>query len=331
MSVQTGIEWCDRTASPWYGCQHVSPACNHCYAESWAKRSGMVGWGPHADRRKSVSYRKQMLKWNREAENAGVTYKVFASLCDPLDNAVPIEWFVDYLDVLRTTTILTHLLLTKRIGNLMSRLRAAAEHARACSVGLDDPLAKWINDWHNGNAPGNVWLGATVINQEEADRDIPKLLTVPARIRFLSIEPMLGPIDLTSVEWPNKGGHRVDVLRGGYWNKAGCIALGPSADLGEPRGGFTNHSDMPGRLSWVIAGGESGPKARPMHPEWVRSLRDQCVTAGVPFLFKQWGEWAPNYLTEDGERIESTMWMDRMGKKAAGRLLDGRTHDEYPA
>jgi protein gp37 len=82
---------------------------------------------------------------------------------------------------------------------------------------------------------------------------------------------------------------------------------------------------------WIICGGESGPKARPMHPDWVRSLRDQCAAADVPFLFKQWGEWAPNYLTENGERIESTMWMDRMGKKAAGRLLDGREHSEFPA
>lgn len=283
MSAQTGIEWCDRTASPWYGCQHVSPACDHCYAESWAKRSGMVGWGPHADRRQSVSYRNQMLKWNREAEKAGVSYKVFASLCDPLDNAVPIEWFVDYLNVLRTTTSLTHLLLTKRIGNLGPRLATAA---LVCAE-TNDELRQWIVDWNsNGKPPANVWLGATVVNRPEMMRDAPKLKALPARVHFWSVEPMLG-------------------------------------DLGE-----IPHGWLP---EWVIAGGESGRHARPMRPDWVRSLRDQCAAAGVPWLFKQWGEWAPNYLTENGDRIESTMWMDRMGKKAAGRLLDGREHSEFPA
>lgn len=156
----------------------------------------------------------------------------------------------------------------------------------------------------------NVWLGTSVENQKMADLRIPTLLEIPAAKHFLSCEPLLGPVDIS------------------YWTTA------------------NNLIDRPG-LSWVITGGESGPKARPMHPDWARSIRDQCVDAGVPYFFKQWGEWAPGTGFESGG-VPAKHWnaaaggfidglgdrsnrVVRIGKKAAGRLLDGRTWDEVPA
>ncbi|MBB5413676.1 protein gp37 [Paraburkholderia sp. HC6.4b] len=175
----------------------------------------------------------------------------------------------------------------------------------------------------------NVWIGATVVNQEEADRDIPKLLEVPARVRFLSAEPLLGPVDLR--RW-----HLSDRCGGRY----------PSPTL--PDEHRTTRLDM---LDWVIAGGESGPGARPMNTDWARTLRDQCGEAVVPFLFKQHGEWADASVAAFGSspgevrfmRADGTLWaappsdedadcitIRRVGKKAAGRELDGRTHDAFP-
>jgi protein gp37 len=336
MSAQTKIEWADSTWNPWIGCTRVSPACDDCYAarSTPARRYG-IQWGAGRPRRRtSVANWKLPLRWNKaefyacpdcgwrgegwmcgnavgnggsirgcKGEPVRARRRVFcASLADWLDNEVPIEWLVDLLDLIRLTPNLDWLLLTKRIGAWRFRLLAAEIHAsndqfvneRGAELGI------WLRGWLFDSPPPNVWLGATVVNQEEADRDIPKLLRVPARVRFLSIEPMLGAVDLTRLLFFQRAARPSDAPRA------------PSID-------------------WIICGGESGPHARPMHPDWVRSLRDQCAVAGVPFLFKQWGEWAPNYLTENGERIESTMWMDRMGKKAAGRQLDGREHSEFPA
>ena len=172
------------------------------------------------------------------------------------------------------------------------------------------------------NFPPNVWVGATVVNQEEADRDIPKLLAVPARVRFLSMEPLLRAVNIA------------------HW-------------LSEMRDsdGFLMHGGE--AINWVIVGGESGPNARPMHPDWAHDLCAQCEAAGVPFLFKQWGEWCPRgplewgYTVVDGvPRMRLTdaghdssdlcahgghpVWMNRAGKKRAGRDLQGRTWDEVP-
>ncbi len=136
----------------------------------------------------------------------------------------------------------------------------------------------------------NVWLGVSVEDQATADERIPLLLQTPAAVRWVSAEPLLNFVDLERVAWPNKREHRVDVLRGGYWNKANCITWGPSADLNEAKGGFTNHSDFPSTLDWVVCGGESGMKnARPMHAEWARKLHDDCAASGVSFYMKQLG------------------------------------------
>ena len=309
MAENTKIEWADHTFNPWTGCTKVGPGCDHCYAEGWAKRSGIVQWGPGADRRRtSAANWKQPLRWNAEAERLGVRYRVFcASLADVFDNEVPAEWRADLFDLIAKTPNLDWLLVTKRIGNAKTMMSDALHlNPAALSNGKIWPLP-------------NVWLGITVVNQAEADRDIPKLLQVPAAVRFLSMEPLLGPV-------------LIDTL----------LCELPEDEDGAP---------YPGRLDWVIVGGESGPKARPMHPEWARGLRDQCAAAGVPFLFKQWGEWNPGNVqaaTEAMQRVRidtsgevhawppafdeaSGSWcMHKVGKKNAGRLLDGREHNGFP-
>ena len=325
MAENTAIEWADHTFNPWTGCTKVSPACDHCYAESWAKRSGTVRWGAGESRRRTTEANWRLpLKWNAQAQREGRRFRVFcASLADVFDNEVPVQWRVDLFRLIASTPHLDWLLLTKRIGNALPMMR---EVAQQCGGG-EQPMP-------------NVWLGATVVTQAEADRDVPKLLAVPARVRFLSIEPMLGPIELRTrgyfnyCERPDRTG-RAD----------GTHVLRPPLD-------------------WVICGGESGPHAWPMHPDWARSLRDQCAAAGVPFLFKQWGEWAEHdghrptrvfsmdtdvgetlarrcdgFISVAGEFVrdmddaptdEPYRGMVRVGKKAAGRQLDGRTHDEFP-
>jgi protein gp37 len=263
MAENSKIEWCDHTFNPWTGCAKVSPGCDNCYAEGWSKRAGdKVGkWGAGAARvRTSAANWKLPLKWNKQAEAEGRRYRVFcASLADVFDNMVDPQWRMDLYAMIRATPNLDWLLLTKRVGNVN---------------GWGLPVA---GDGYS--VLPNLWIGATIVNREEMLRDAPKLKGVPARIRFWSVEPMLG--DLGQVP----------------------------ADL------------LP---EWVICGGESGPHARPTQGAWATSLRDQCKAAGVPFLFKQWGEWAPCVPPmPDG--------MVRLGKKAAGRLLEGVTHDGYPA
>lgn len=249
MAENTAIEWCDHTFNPWVGCTKVSPGCDHCYAEAWAKRSGSVKWG--GDRRLTTpaNWRKP-LQWQAKAAEFqalhGRRQRVFcASLADVFDNAAAPQWRVDLFRLIAMTPSLDWLLLTKRIGNASEMIKQAVDGARCARLPNKTPQWPWPN----------VWIGATVCSQEEADRDIPKLLDVPARVLFLSIEPMLGPIHLPTAKAFGLHGFGVHV-----------------------RG-----------VDWVICGGESGPNARPMHPNWALSLRDQCAAAGVPFLMKQMG------------------------------------------
>ena len=179
MGENSKIAWTDHTFNPWYGCTKISPACDHCYAEGWAKRSGLVTWGSTRRKSSAVNWRKPV-KWNAEC---GYGFpierpKVFcASLGDVWDNEVPNEWRADLFTLIRETPNLDWLLLSKRIGNAPGMLPA---------------------DWGHGYM--NVWIGSTIANQEELVRDVPKLLKVPARVRFLSCEPMLSPIDLNALQ-----------------------------------------------------------------------------------------------------------------------------------
>jgi protein gp37 len=359
MAAGTKIEWADHTFNPWIGCTKVSAGCDHCYAEAdFDKRRGVATWGAGQTRsRTSPANWRWPLRWEKQAQafqaEHGRRQRVFcASLADVFDNEVPTQWRRDLFDLIEVTPHLDWLLLTKRIGNARSLYGDAyLDSARAL--------------------PPNVWLGATVVNQAEADRDIPKLLAVPARVRFLSIEPMLGSINLHRI-------HQQGSLDGGgQWDSWESCITGRRFDIWADQ-------DTEGwpKIDWVICGGESGPNARPMHPDWARSLRDQCQAAGVPFLFKQWGEWMPicqqtdefcrslyrsnrvalphedqgnlddiygrtcrvaqSVIQADGTVLEPLAPMAfrvglgsvltfRVGKKAAGRLLDGRTWDETPS
>src|SRR5574337_1981837 len=288
MSERTGISWCDSTFNPWYGCTKVSPACDHCYAERLMdKRMHSVQWGAGKPRvRTSAENWRQPLRWNAkrfmqcedcgwrgeaDAELVGcgacgsielsdTRRRVFcAALADVFDNEVDEAWRQDLFRLILKTPHLDWLVLTKRIGNARSMLASVM-----CQL---DPRGKYPFPLPN------VWLGATICNQDEADRDVPKLLATPAAVRFLSVEPMLGPITLPSMRCdhgsvPGPGG------AGGVT----CTDCGGCGDRG-------NSGCL--RLHWVICGGESGPHARPMHPDWVRSLRDQCAAAGVAFHFKR--------------------------------------------
>lgn len=334
MSAETAIEWCDSTFNPWIGCTRISPACDDCYAaRSTPARTLVVAWGPGEQRHRTAdSTWEQPRKWQRQAAafqaQHGRRRRVFcASLADWLDNEAPAGWLVDLLQLIRDTPDLDWLLLTKRIGNWHRVMNHAAGMA-ALAAGRErwPGLAEWICDWLDGKPPHNVWMGSTVINQTEVDRDVPKLLATPAAVRFLSIEPMLGPIDLTSIRQPLRGDSS-----GESYTEGNVLERKDTLQRGAARPS----------IDWLICGGESGPKARPMHPDWARSLRDQCAAAGAPFLFKQWGEWAPddrftrlptseNDIHEwgEGQTITGHSW--RYGKKAAGRQLDGRTHDAWP-
>lgn len=330
MSANSKIEWTDHTFNPWIGCTKVSPACDHCYAEvSTPSRALGVTWGAGQERRRTSAANWALpLRWNAQAEafatQHGRRQRVFcASLADVFDNEVPTEWRNDLFELIAATPHLDWLLLTKRIGNVARMLPSATSGEDAHSFAELWP---------------HVWIGATICNQPEADRDIPKLLKVPARVRFLSMEPLLGPVDLAKSK----------AVRSMC---ATCLAgQSRSCILSQP-GPF---------VDWVIVGGESGPQARPMHPDWARGLRDQCESAGVPFLFKQWGEWGPTWFEahrylglvgpadpagpsaiagtrfivgqyRDGRKYEELWPVVKVGKKAAGRLLDGVQHDGVPA
>lgn len=293
MAENSNIEWTDHTFNPWIGCQKVSPGCDHCYAETWDARGLQqreTRWGPHAARtRTSPANWRKPLAWDKAAAAAGKRTRVFcASLADVFDNHASIlpEWRAALWQLIAATPHLDWLLLTKRPQNIAKILPGG-----------------WGAGWPN------VWLGTTVENQTEADRRIPHLLAVPARVRFLSCEPLLGPVDLTEIAWD-----RPDLRA--------SVVLDPLNGIGGYKGPCP-------RIHWVICGGESGPGARPMHPDWARSLRDQCQAAGVAFHFKQWGEYAPRMCAIGlDDPLEERLV--RIGKKAAGRLLDGRTWDELP-
>lgn len=354
MSENSKIEWTDHTFNPWIGCTKISPGCDNCYAATQDKfrKWTPAGWGGERRRTSERNWRKP-LQWQAQAAEFkakhGRRQRVFcASLADVFDNQVPSQWRADLFSLIAKTPDLDWLLLTKRIGNAHWMAAEAAAHGAGI---VWDAEAGWPN----------VWIGATITSQAEADRDIPKLLDVPARVRFLSMEPLLGPVDLA---WVDDGAAHREVPReewgsaddddcppGLWWN----VLSGQRTIM---HGGATGEwSRRDASVDWVIVGGESGPGARPMHPDWARSLRDQCRAAGVPFLFKQWGEWGPdwegaetcqacgrtkfNAINSYGEcghcGIDAWMPADkpldklrRIGKKAAGRLLDGVEHNGFP-
>ena len=288
MAESTGIEWTDATWSPWEGCTRVGPGCDHCYAESmnrWLRRG--ENWGPGAPRRfYSEDHWTKPIKWQRDALKFDTLHqrrrRVFPSVCDPFDNEASDFLRQRFFGLIRLTPSIDWLLLTKRIGNAKSMLPA---------------------DWGDGYP--NVWIGATVVNQEEADRDIPKLLALPASVRFLSCEPLLEPIAL-------------------QWNWLDGIG----SKTGE-------------RLHWVIAGGESGPKARDCDIGWIRSIVAQCKSAGTPVLVKQLGAkpvWSDTDDDSEPPHWGRIIYNDKKGGDwsewphalRVREFPDGVQHDGYP-
>lgn len=303
MGENSKIEWTHHTFNPWLGCTKVSPACTNCYAEAWARRTGIVTWGDRAERRRTTeSYWRQPLKWNAEAMRGGERKRVFcASLADVFEDRFELApWRKELFDLIYATPYLDWLLLTKRPQNIPAMLKET-----------------WVND---EEFPPNAWLGTTVESDDYRSRidDLIEAGGAFASVLFLSCEPLLGPLNL-------KANQRWQMERGGYR---------PLID----------------DIQWVIAGGESGAKARPTNPQWFRDLRDQCVEHGVPFHFKQWGEWvattevgfgdsprATTRVFDTGKTVETYggnvpfgIEVRRIGKKAAGRSLDGQVWDEFP-
>lgn len=359
MATDTSIEWADKTWSPIIGCDRVSPGCDACYAINTARiresnphpaiAAAFAGTTQRTDNGIDWSGRVNLLD-NRLTEPLRwkKPRKVFVnSLSDLFHKAVPTKFIAKVFAVMALTPQHTYQVLTKRHGRMRSLLNETAfvDAVREQMYALDAyaTLARGaLSTWP---LPG-VWLGVSVEDQKRADLRIPALVDTPAAVRFLSCEPLLGPVDLTAwmptghASWRCQGPdcrrfysgplqqHCPDCGREGYWT-------GSHTGNGRPNG-------QP--IGWVIAGGESGRGARPMSPDWARSIRDQAQAAGVPYLFKQWGEYAPTGYMAIGAREKGCVFvgdpiddlghrweMRRLGKKAAGRELDGRTWDQFPA
>ena len=347
MADKSAIEWTDATWNPIIGCSIVSPGCINCYAMKMAARielmnstAGMRPSVAHPTHYAGTTQRSkvgavwtgkvalapdhiltQPLRWKR-GRNIFVN-----SMGDLFHESVPDEWIDKVFAVMALCPQHTFQVLTKRA----ERMRAYFSRAGLLNTInghkwslLGTPLASKIEHGGRWMTPAlplpNVWLGVSTERQQEADERIPHLLATPAAVRFISAEPLLGPIDLGQVQ-------------SGY---------APNVWLTWLDG-----------LDWVIVGGESGHGARPMHPDWARSLRDQCAAAGVPFFFKQWGEWGSEnwdgrdgvrgaWLSPDGTVLDDVLDIQkssaqkpfllllRHGKKVAGRLLDGKEHNAFP-
>lgn len=363
MAEKSKIEWTEATWNPITGCTIVSAGCTNCYAMKLAGtrlrehptrkgltqdgKAGLVWTG-------EVRFNEKMLtdplRWKRPR------HIFVCAHGDLFHENVPDAWIDKVFAVMALCPQHTFQVLTKRPERMRDYLshhdrswQIAREFLRMfaieriipghCITNDRLPLAENQPDDHpllkNWPLP-NVWLGVSAENQKTADKRVPLLLDTPATIRWVSAEPLLGPVDFR--HRPATGGRYDDWLAGEHWYPgAGSI-------------NSETYRDHP-RLNWLVVGGESGKNARPMHPDWARSIRNQCKGAGVPFFFKQWGEWLPvdtwrralrgkdmiatratgglcdDYADEferDGQRFE------RLGKKAAGRMLDGVEHNAMP-
>ena len=381
------IEWTNETWNPIVGCSIVSHGCTNCYAMKMAARIEKMSGHPMAQHVKVQTHyagttqpSKAGAVWTGKVARAPDHIltaplrwkrgrKVFVnSMGDLFHESIPDEWIDKVFAVMALSPQHPFQVLTKRADRMRRYLNAdylterIIEHvgrldlSGATGHGIPNGLFGVYEDGSNDGTVAfarwplpNVWLGVSTERQQEADERIPLLLQTPAAVRFISAEPLLGPIDLTFIRHLKKPPAHI-----------------PNAHINALNGYIDNGTRT--NLDWIIVGGESGPNARPMHPQWARDLRDQCAEAGVPFFFKQWGEYLPvgqslpGYGTIHGASQSRPGRMKlhyggtpqqapehafaergvafasladgrltfRVGKKAAGRLLDGKEHSEFP-
>lgn len=366
MADKSAIEWTDATWNPIVGCSIVSPGCVRCYAMRMAARIEAMGGAKHyagttqASKAGAVWTGKlalaperiqtQPLRWKEPR-------RIFVnSMGDLFHEDVPDEWIDQVFAVMAVTPHHTHQVLTKRANRMRRYLADPTTRRRvydlACSLVIERQIevvlmAPGIDERHAPPGPRvyldrwplpNVWLGVSAERQQEADERIPELLATPAAVRFVSAEPLLGPIDFTRLSLGRSKATGGELA--GY-----DVEFTLNALTGAPKTGIP-------ALDWIIVGGESGPGARGMHPAWARSIRDQCRDASTAFFFKQWGAWAPS-TPEAASGNPRSGWrclaahphvaraqelypeagaefIANVGKKAAGRLLDGIEHNGMP-
>ena len=347
---KTKIEWCDSVWNPIRGCSRVSEGCRHCYAETMAARFSDEGQayyhlakrtpdGPRwtGEVRLVQEHLEDPIRWTRPR-------RIFVnSMSDLFHEKLSITAQTDVFEVMAKCPQHTFQVLTKRADQLYK--------LKQIGVGVAYRLGQQ-------KTPGfwplpNVWIGVSVEDQANADMRIPLLLQAPVAVRFVSCEPLLGPVNLP-LAYCNNCFKFVGFKLVNNDKDYGCINCGCYLNSMSPvnrPGSF--HQVAP--LDWVICGGESGPGARPMHPDWARGVRDQCVAAGVAFHFKQWGEYGlydaqkDSHIAREDQTIcvfpdgsiqsnaeafsmhaDKPWWMLRLGKKRAGRELDGREWNEFP-
>jgi protein gp37 len=380
MGERSKIEWTESSWNPirarhretgrlgWH-CTHASEGCRNCYAESMNRWRGTgLAYKPGHERDIEVflddKILTQPLRWRRPR-------MIFVcSMTDLFADFVTDEMIDKVFAVMALSPQHTFQVLTKR----SERMRGYLSDPNVCrrvyemvcdmvtvdavadvvliAPGFDPALAPpgrrvFLDRW----PLPNVWAGTSVEDQATADARTPELLATPAAVRWISAEPLLGPVDLTAICWTDEAAEiRANALTAEAW-----VENSRSASA------YSNEADGMTRLDWVVCGGESGPRARPMHPDWARSLRDQCAAASVPFFFKQWGEWLPLQVSAWGDlggdvragrakivhpaaqtdvevyeatggrgTVPGSLYMRRVGKRRAGRLLAGVIHDGYP-
>lgn len=354
MGDKTGIEWTEATWNPVVGCSLQSPGCTNCYAMGEAARLERMGVAKYAGLTKpskAGAVWTGEVRLHEEALDQPIRWKrprrIFVnSMSDLFHEAIPDHAIDRVFAVMAMARQHTFQVLTKRADRMKRYMHGLINEP--CRVGeLVDDMG---GNWDSVPTPlPNVWLGVSVEDQRRADERVPDLLATPAAVRFVSMEPLLEAVDVRWALSPNRMDIAAGFLRRGHF-APGLETLRP--------------------LDWVIVGGESGPKARPMHPDWARSLRDQCSAAGVPFLFKQHGEFRefdtgspavevietddefsttihpadlgavkPVFVALDGRSFTRfndvpeglpVRLMERVGKRAAGRQLDGVIHDGVP-
>lgn len=329
MADNTQIEWTDATWNPITGCSVTSPGCTNCYAMQLAGTRLK-----HAPSRKGLTQPSKAgpvwtgeVRFNEHELLKPLRWKrprmIFVCAHgDLFHESVPDEWIDRVFAVMALSPQHTFQVLTKRSARMreyfghedrhravmVMMLLTAAKDLWLDTMALNVAALRIANPW----PLPNVWLGVSVEDQQRADERIPDLLATPAAVRWISAEPLLGPISI------------IDAM----WARDHIVVLDETLD-------------------WVVAGGESGSKARPMHPDWARCLRDQCAAAAVPFFFKQWGEYHPADQLKNADQIAAMgemgtalrsgaahsfedQWTWKIGKKRAGRLLDGVEHNGMP-